>query len=148
MGIVRPDAEPPIAGPSAWPSDLARIRRVLGLVAGAVVLAGVVAWVGGAGGAGSVGGGAGKASGVAERPARDGLRPGASWIATATVGEVAVYVLTSFGGDPDAVIGIHGNNDPSSIGRNVSHGCIRLPNDVVSRMAGLIPLGTPVEIRA
>lgn len=57
-------------------------------------------------------------------------------------------VVTSFAGDPDAAIGIHGNNDPSSIGRNVSHGCIRLPNDVVTRMTELIPLGTPVEIRA
>jgi lipoprotein-anchoring transpeptidase ErfK/SrfK len=57
-------------------------------------------------------------------------------------------VLTSFAGDPDAGIAIHGNNDPGSIGRNVSHGCIRLPNEVVTRMTGLIPLGTPVEIRA
>jgi lipoprotein-anchoring transpeptidase ErfK/SrfK len=57
-------------------------------------------------------------------------------------------VITSFAGDPDATIGIHGNNDPGSIGRNVSHGCIRLPNDVVTRMTRIIPLGTPVEIRA
>jgi lipoprotein-anchoring transpeptidase ErfK/SrfK len=57
-------------------------------------------------------------------------------------------VITSFAGDPDAAIGIHGNNDPSSIGRDVSHGCIRLPNDVVTRMTELIPLGTPVDIRA
>jgi lipoprotein-anchoring transpeptidase ErfK/SrfK len=56
-------------------------------------------------------------------------------------------VLTSFAGDDEAVIGIHGNNDPSSIGGNVSHGCIRLPNDVVTRMTELIPLGTPVDIR-
>jgi lipoprotein-anchoring transpeptidase ErfK/SrfK len=56
-------------------------------------------------------------------------------------------VVTSFAGDPDATIAIHGNNDPTSIGRNVSHGCIRLPNDVVTRMTELIPLGTPVEIR-
>lgn len=57
-------------------------------------------------------------------------------------------VVTSYAGDADATIGIHGNNDPRSIGRNVSHGCIRLPNDVVTRMTELIPLGTPVEIRA
>jgi lipoprotein-anchoring transpeptidase ErfK/SrfK len=57
-------------------------------------------------------------------------------------------VLTSFAGDDEAVIGIHGNNDPASIGRNVSHGCIRLPNDVVTRMTEIIPLGTPVDIRA
>jgi lipoprotein-anchoring transpeptidase ErfK/SrfK len=56
-------------------------------------------------------------------------------------------VLTSFAGDPDATIGIHGNNDPSSIGQNLSHGCIQLPNDVITRMTTFIPLGTPVEIR-
>jgi lipoprotein-anchoring transpeptidase ErfK/SrfK len=46
----------------------------------------------------------------------------------------------------DGVVGIHGTNDPSSIGKDVSHGCIRVPNDVVRRMATMLPLGTPVEI--
>jgi lipoprotein-anchoring transpeptidase ErfK/SrfK len=53
--------------------------------------------------------------------------------------------LDSFNGG-DGVIGIHGTSDPSSIGRDVSHGCIRVPNDVVTQMAGMVPLGTPVEI--
>lgn len=48
----------------------------------------------------------------------------------------------------DGVIGIHGTNDPSSIGQNRSNGCIRLPNDVITEMAGILPLGTPVEILA
>lgn len=50
----------------------------------------------------------------------------------------------------DGVIGIHGNNDPSSIGTDVSHGCIRLPNDAIVRMVEEIgvPLGTPVEVVA
>lgn len=58
-------------------------------------------------------------------------------------------VLTSFGGG-DGVIGIHGTNDPSSIGRDVSHGCIRIGNDVITRLVETVglPLGTPVEIRA
>ncbi|HEY3142347.1 MAG TPA: L,D-transpeptidase [Acidimicrobiales bacterium] len=55
-------------------------------------------------------------------------------------------VLTSMNGDGQGVIGIHGNNDPSSIGQNVSHGCIRVPNDVITRMATFLPLGTPVDI--
>jgi lipoprotein-anchoring transpeptidase ErfK/SrfK len=55
-------------------------------------------------------------------------------------------VADQFGGD--GVIGVHGNNDPSSIGQSVSHGCIRLPNDVITEMAGLLPLGTPIEIIA
>jgi lipoprotein-anchoring transpeptidase ErfK/SrfK len=56
-------------------------------------------------------------------------------------------VLDEFNGG-DGVIGIHGTNDPSSIGRDVSHGCIRVTNDVITQMAGYLPLGTPVEIVA
>jgi lipoprotein-anchoring transpeptidase ErfK/SrfK len=53
--------------------------------------------------------------------------------------------LTEFaGGDGD--IGIHGTNQPSSIGNAVSHGCVRVPNDVVVQLAGMLPLGTPVTI--
>jgi hypothetical protein len=55
------------------------------------------------------------------------------------------HVLMSFGGGPGE-IGIHGTNNPSSIGRNVSHGCIRIPNTAVTRLAALLPLGTPVTI--
>lgn len=46
------------------------------------------------------------------------------------------------------VIGIHGNNDPATIGVYASHGCIRLPNDKITEMVKLLPLGTPVEILA
>jgi lipoprotein-anchoring transpeptidase ErfK/SrfK len=46
----------------------------------------------------------------------------------------------------DGQIGIHGTDDPSSIGEAVSHGCIRVPNDVVARLAELLPLGTPVSV--
>ena len=56
-------------------------------------------------------------------------------------------VLEEFNGG-DGVIGIHGTNDPSSIGQDVSHGCIRVTNDVITQMAGYLPLGTPVEIVA
>ena len=56
-------------------------------------------------------------------------------------------VLTDFAGG-DGVVGIHGTNDPSSIGKDVSHGCIRLSNAAVTRMAGMLPLGTPVYITA
>jgi len=56
-------------------------------------------------------------------------------------------VLFSFGGGPGTV-GIHGTNDPSSIGRNVSNGCIRMSNSGVTRLADTLPLGVPVQIRA
>lgn len=56
-------------------------------------------------------------------------------------------VLFSFGGGPGTV-GIHGTNDPSSLGRNVSHGCIRMSNAGVTRLAKMLPLGVPVQINA
>ncbi|HEX2042847.1 MAG TPA: sigma-70 family RNA polymerase sigma factor [Acidimicrobiales bacterium] len=56
-------------------------------------------------------------------------------------------VLQSFGGG-DGTIGIHGTNDPSSLGRDVSHGCIRMSNAGITALAGMLPLGTPVEVRA
>jgi lipoprotein-anchoring transpeptidase ErfK/SrfK len=43
-------------------------------------------------------------------------------------------------------IGIHGTNDPSSIGRAVSHGCIRLANWDVVRLATKIKAGDNVSI--
>lgn len=55
--------------------------------------------------------------------------------------------LDSFAGG-DAVIGLHGTNAPSSVGRDVSSGCIRLRNEDITALAGLLPLGTPVHILA
>ncbi|MCC5948780.1 MAG: L,D-transpeptidase family protein [Nitriliruptoraceae bacterium] len=46
----------------------------------------------------------------------------------------------------EGVIGIHGTNQPDSIGRSVSNGCIRVHNDVITEMAEFLPLGTPVTI--
>lgn len=55
-------------------------------------------------------------------------------------------VLDQFGGG-DGQIAIHGTNAPDSIGRAASHGCVRVPNDVVGKLAELLVLGTPVTIR-
>ncbi|QMV40638.1 L,D-transpeptidase [Cohnella cholangitidis] len=44
--------------------------------------------------------------------------------------------------------GIHGTNDPSSIGREVSHGCIRMYNEDVLQLASIVPIRTRVTIRA
>jgi lipoprotein-anchoring transpeptidase ErfK/SrfK len=52
--------------------------------------------------------------------------------------------LSEFGGG-DAEIAIHGTNDPSTIGQSVSHGCVRVNNDVILVLSKL-PLGTPVVI--
>ena len=43
--------------------------------------------------------------------------------------------------------GIHGTNDPSSIGKAVSKGCIRMYNSNVEELARMIPIGTRVYIR-
>ncbi|MCO7175968.1 L,D-transpeptidase [Sporolactobacillus kofuensis] len=42
--------------------------------------------------------------------------------------------------------GIHGTNDPSSIGKDVSHGCIRLFNSDVLELSSKAPVGTQVVI--
>ncbi|MDQ3468938.1 MAG: L,D-transpeptidase [Actinomycetota bacterium] len=43
-------------------------------------------------------------------------------------------------------IGLHGTNNPSSIGQAASHGCIRLPNEVMATLIDLLPIGTPITI--
>jgi lipoprotein-anchoring transpeptidase ErfK/SrfK len=45
-------------------------------------------------------------------------------------------------------IGIHGTDEPWSIGHSVSNGCIRLPNPMVRRLFKLTLSGTPVIIHA
>jgi hypothetical protein len=42
--------------------------------------------------------------------------------------------------------GLHGTNDPFSIGKDVSHGCIRHENADVMKAFSMIPTGTPVRI--
>lgn len=54
-------------------------------------------------------------------------------------------VYTTFAGG-DGQVGIHGTNEPSALGTNVSHGCIRIDNATITRLAHLLPLGTPVVI--
>jgi lipoprotein-anchoring transpeptidase ErfK/SrfK len=43
--------------------------------------------------------------------------------------------------------GIHGTNQPSSIGKAVSKGCIRMYNEDVNKLASIVPNGTAVYIR-
>ncbi|HEY0415149.1 MAG TPA: L,D-transpeptidase [Gaiellaceae bacterium] len=44
-------------------------------------------------------------------------------------------------------IGIHGTNERFSVGKPVSHGCVRLPNAAIMKLFAVVPLGTPVVIR-
>jgi len=47
---------------------------------------------------------------------------------------------------PNGDYGIHGTNNPSSIGKAVSNGCIRTYNNNIIELYNLVPIGTPVEI--
>ena len=42
--------------------------------------------------------------------------------------------------------GIHGTNNPTSIGQNLSHGCIRMYNHDVLELSKSTPIGTTVSI--
>ena len=55
-------------------------------------------------------------------------------------------VLYRFGAGPGQ-IGLHGTDYPAGLGTDVSHGCIRIANRAIRRLAHMLPLGTPVEIR-
>jgi hypothetical protein len=44
-------------------------------------------------------------------------------------------------------VGIHGTDRPDLIPGPVSHGCIRLRNADILRLARLMPIGTPITIR-
>jgi hypothetical protein len=54
-------------------------------------------------------------------------------------------VLTSWA--QSGPIAVHGTNEPTSIGRAVTHGCLRISNAQLLRMFVAMPEGTPVVIR-
>ena len=55
--------------------------------------------------------------------------------------------FTPFAGG-DGQLGIHGTNDPDSLGTNVSSGCVRLHNDDVTYLVETVglPIGVPVDV--
>lgn len=55
-------------------------------------------------------------------------------------------VLQKFGRG-DGQIGIHGTNAPGALGTAVSHGCVRVRNEGITKMAKLLPQGVPVDIQ-
>ena len=44
-------------------------------------------------------------------------------------------------------VGIHGTNQPELLPGRVSHGCIRMRNQDILRLARLMPVGTPLTVR-
>ena len=58
---------------------------------------------------------------------------GTRWLGFAEKGEYQSY-------------GIHGTNDPNSIGRNVSNGCVRMLNKDVEEIFSMLQIGDKVQI--
>ncbi|MHB8465090.1 MAG: L,D-transpeptidase [Acidimicrobiales bacterium] len=56
-------------------------------------------------------------------------------------------VLTTFGGGPGQ-LAIHGTNEPWALGHDVSHGCIRMSNAGITKLAAILPRGVPVHVVA
>lgn len=55
--------------------------------------------------------------------------------------------LTEFAGS-DGVVGIHGTDEPATVGQDVSAGCIRMRNDDIEDLVRRLPVGVPVDIIA
>ena len=71
----------------------------------------------------------------------------ANWLTVQSVdraGNVSPELSYSF--RADGILGIHGTNDPSAIGTDVSHGCIRMTNEHITVLANTLPAGTPVRV--
>jgi hypothetical protein len=45
------------------------------------------------------------------------------------------------------IVGIHGTDTPQTLPGRVSHGCIRMRNVAIKRLARLMPLGTPLSVK-
>lgn len=60
------------------------------------------------------------------------------------LGARALYL---FKGNKDTLYRIHGTNNPRSIGKAVSSGCIRLRNEDVTHLYAKVKLGTTVYVR-
>jgi hypothetical protein len=44
-------------------------------------------------------------------------------------------------------VGVHGTNQPEILPGRVSHGCVRMPNAAIVKLARLMPVGTPLTIK-
>ena len=92
---------------------------------------------------------------IAATPVR-GTRPRTAYIRELLPASGGVYGPWTFGTSAysslsdwpgGGVIGVHGTNQPGLLPGRPSHGCIRVRNDDIRRLARLMPIGTPVHIR-
>lgn len=79
------------------------------------------------------------------------------WVEETMAGPSSAYgpLLISLGIFSDALntfagsipkIALHGTNNPSLMGQYASNGCIRVPNDIITQVANLMPAGSKVQI--
>ena len=61
------------------------------------------------------------------------------------LGARALYL---YAGGQDTLYRIHGTNEPQSIGKAMSSGCIRMLNQDVAELYDNVIVGTPVVVRA
>jgi L,D-transpeptidase catalytic domain len=74
----------------------------------------------------------------------DGFAPGSIYGPVAFGTSALSNVETDWPGG--GVVGIHGTNEPWLIPGHPSHGCIRVPNWEILKLARLLPIGTPLTI--
>lgn len=71
--------------------------------------------------------------------------PGGPWGPWAFGLSARSEAITEFNGG-DGIVGIHGTNQPSSIGHARSLGCVRVPNEIALQLGDMISAGVPVTI--
>ncbi|MFZ3588457.1 L,D-transpeptidase [Bacillus sp. DJP31] len=49
-------------------------------------------------------------------------------------------------GTDGRIYGVHGNNNPASIGHYVTQGCVRMKNEEIELLYSQIPIGTKIKI--
>jgi L,D-transpeptidase-like protein len=75
---------------------------------------------------------------------REKLRSLDPFYGPVAIGTSAYSTLTDWPGG--GVVGLHGTSLPWLVPGRPSHGCIRLRNDDIKRLARLMPVGTPIRI--
>jgi lipoprotein-anchoring transpeptidase ErfK/SrfK len=81
---------------------------------------------------------------IAREPRLEPYRNGMEASIDNPLGARAMYL---FQGDKDTLYRIHGTNDPYSIGKNVSSGCVRLTNQDVIDLYSRVKVGSKVIVR-
>lgn len=74
------------------------------------------------------------------------MEPSTGPYGTYAFGLSAHSTLLKTFGTGDAQIALHGTNEPASIGKNWSNGCVHMSDTVADWLARTLPLGTPVQI--